>query len=110
MRRGFTLLELMITLTAALTIFGLLLGFYLSFFRIWQHEFQKQNINQQFCVLSEKIASSLANTGRLNLAVNLADLPEYQITPVKNNIYKITVSVPLGKQTYTYEHYFRGTP
>ncbi|MDR2431637.1 MAG: prepilin-type N-terminal cleavage/methylation domain-containing protein [Candidatus Margulisbacteria bacterium] len=105
MKKGFTLLELLITLSAGTVIVGALLSFYLSCFRLQETERQKQIINQQFMSVAEKIAAGSAQTGRLDIA----DLPfeDIQVTRAQNNLYKVTISARSNRQTYIYENYFR---
>jgi Tfp pilus assembly protein PilE len=105
MKKGFTLLELMISLTAGMIIFGALLNFYLSCFRLWEIERQKQIVNQQFMAAGEKIAAGAAQTGRLDIS----GLPfeDIQLVRAQNNLYKVTISVQRNRQSYVYENYFR---
>lgn len=105
MKKGFTLLELLLTLSAGVLILGVLLGFHLNYFRAWEQEWQKQNVNQLFISATEKIALGIAQNNRID--VSTLPYEDIRVERIQDNLYKVTFTIPYRKNTYFYENYFR---
>ena len=108
MRKGFTLLELLLTLSASALILGVLLNFYLNYFRLWEEEWQRQNVNQLFMSATEKIAAAVAENNRLDISTLPYD--DIRVEQAENNLYRVTFTIRRGRQVYVYENYFKPEP
>jgi hypothetical protein len=116
MRKGFTLLELMVSIFAGLLIVGVMLAFYISYNNSWDNQFAKKEINNNFLLISERISAQVISNN-----AQVGALPEiFSALPYADSIsYEmplpglVSLSVTVKDQAtptpniYTYQHYFK---
>lgn len=109
--RGLTLLELIIAVSIGALVLQLVVAISIVFNKTWSTQFNQNKINNDFMVISERLAKQLPGLANYS-QVSKKDLPyadDLVIEPVpgSSKVFKVSAERMINQTKYTYFAYFK---